>query len=70
MKCACKDNGKFACVGIGEVDEVHIIFVRHKPHMVLYSCSDVDEIGSSNGLYVLRTKRNGEKVVKILEVWL
>jgi hypothetical protein len=66
----CKDDGKFACAGIGEVDAVHIIFVGYKPHVVLYSCSEVEEVSSDSGLYVLRTKRNGDKVVRILEVWL
>jgi len=70
VKCVCRDDGKFACAGVGEVDEVHLVFVRHKLHMVLYSCGEVDELGSDSGLYVLRTKRDGDKVVKILEVWL
>jgi len=70
MKCVCKDNGKFACVGVGEVDEVHIIFVRYKTHAVPYNCNDVDEIGFSNGLYALRTKKSNDRAIKILEVWL
>jgi hypothetical protein len=71
----CRDDGKFACAGIGEVDAVHVLFVRWKALSVTYSCSDsssdgVDEVASDSGLYVLRTKRDGDKVVKILEVWL
>ena len=71
MKCVCREDGKFACAGIGEVDEIHVIFVRWKSFSVIYSCSnDINEVGSADGLYVLRTKSNGDKTLKILEVWL
>jgi len=75
VKCVCREDGKFACAGIGEVDEVHVIFVRWKSLSVIYSCSNgannnIDEVGSADGLYVLRSKSDGDKTLKILEVWL
>jgi len=67
----CRSDGKFNCVGIGEVDEVRLVIVRWKVHVQSFTCDgELEELGFDEGFYTVRVRNEGGKTVTILEVWL
>jgi hypothetical protein len=75
MLCVCVDEGegkKFKC-GVHEVDVVYVTLVHHEKLQLRYTCEDVEEVGFSNKLYVVATRKVADegkiKEVKVLEVY-
>jgi hypothetical protein len=68
MVCYCS-KGKFKC-GVHEVDAVSVIAIHYKHFITYYTCEEVEEIGFSGKIYIVRVKKEPDgKVIKILEVY-
>jgi len=72
MRCTC-DDGKFKCTGEGIVDYL-VVFKLGTQHGVPVVCrEEVESVVFNTGMYIVKTlkdKNNGDKEVRVMEVYI